>query len=151
MNMNHVSVGGNLTRDPELRYTPKGTAVTDFGVANNRNWYDEAGDLQEEVNYFDCVAFGKPAETISQYFGKGGAICVEGRLKQESWEDKQTGKPRYKIKIIVEKFHFCGDGKGKGKDGGGSEPAPRRGQPAPAGVAASSKAPPPDDEDDVPF
>lgn len=150
--INLCILGGHLTRDPEMRYTPSGTPVLEFGLAVNRKWRDQAGALQEEVSFFDCVAFGKTAETINEYFGKGGAIMVEGRLKQESWEDKATGKPRYKVKVIVEKFHFVGDMKKEGGGGGddpGRRPPARQTTTAPA--PATTGAPPADPEDDVPF
>src|SRR5437870_4996318 len=107
--MNIVIIKGNLTRDPEMRFTPKGTAVGEFGVAVNRKWRNEAGELQEEVSFFNVAAFGKTAETIAEYFSKGKPIIVTGRLKQESWDDKQTGAKRSAVKIILERFDFCGD------------------------------------------
>lgn len=145
--MNICILAGHLTRDVELRYTPSGTPVGEFGLGINRKWKSESGEMKEEVSFFDCVCFGKTAENIAQYFGKGGAIMIEGRLKQETWEDKQTGKNRSKVKVIIERFHFVGKS-GKSEDGGErSERPARRGAPPPA----TGEAPPPDDGDDVPF
>jgi single-strand DNA-binding protein len=124
MSMNLAIIGGNLSRNPELRYTPKGTAVVDIGIAVNRVWTGDDGEKREEVSFFDCTAFGKTAETIGQYFKKGGAIIVEGYLKQETWEDRQTNQKRSKVKVMVSRFHFCGRNEGKGgSDNGGQEPA----------------------------
>lgn len=109
--MNLVIVKGNLTRDPELRYTPKGTAICTIGIAVNEVWNNEAGEKQERVHFFDVDAWGKRAETVAQYFYKGKPILVTGKLKQESWDDKETGQKRYKIKITMDSFDFCGDSK----------------------------------------
>ena len=122
-NINIVVLGGNMTRDVETRYTPKGTAVGEFGLAINRKWRTEGGDLKEEVSFFDCSAYGVTAENITKYFHKGSPIIVQGRLKQESWDDKQTGQKRSKVKLIVETFHFASDkahagGSASDNDGG---------------------------------
>lgn len=144
--MPHINIcilAGHMTRDVELRYTPSGTPVGEFGLAINRKWKSESGELKEEVSFFDCVAFGRTAENINEYFRKGSAMMLEGRLKQESWEDKQDGRKRSKVKVIVEKFHFTAS---KSADGGGDErPAPRRAATPPAEAPASA------DSDDVPF
>lgn len=151
-NVNIVILAGNLTRDVELRYSPKGTPVASFGVAVNRKWKDDAGELKEEVSFFDCVAWGRTAETIAQYFKKGGSILVQGRLKQESWDDKQDGRKRYAVKVIVESFNFVGDAAGSGE-----RPA---GRTAPTGATtggylsrqpAAAAAEPAAEADDVPF
>jgi single-strand DNA-binding protein len=106
MNLNRVQIAGNLTRDPELRYTPKGTAVCRIGVAVNRKWKGEDGELKEEVTFVDCDAWNKTAEAIGQYLKKGRGIYVEGRLKLDQWEDKQTQEKRSKMKVVVESFQF---------------------------------------------
>ena len=106
MNMNIVILGGNLTRDINLRYTPAGTAVADFVIANNRR-YKIGEDLKDEANFIGCTAFGKTAETLETYFKKGSSVLVEGRLKTERWE--KAGVKNQKTKLIVEKFHFCGE------------------------------------------
>lgn len=91
---NKVLLMGNLTRDPELKYTPKGSAVCQFGMAVNRKWKDQAGELKEEVTFVDCTAWSATAEAISKYLRKGSPIFVEGRLAQETWDDKTTGQKR---------------------------------------------------------
>jgi len=140
VNMNIVIVGGNLTRDPELRHLPTGnTAVCGFSIACNEKWKDSSGQAKESVSYFDCEAWGKTAETIAQYFVKGKPIVVQGRLKQETWKDKTDGSNRSKIKVSVTAFHFCG---GKSDD-----------EAAPAASKTTRRAPAPDpiQEEDIPF
>src|SRR4051794_1493601 len=97
---NKVILMGNLTRDPELRYTPKGTAVAKLGLAVNRVWKSETGESKEEVTFVDVDAFGRSAETIAQYCKKGRPILIEGRLRQDTWDDKQTGQKRTKLGIV---------------------------------------------------
>ena len=111
-NFNKVILAGNLTRDPELKYTPKGTAVTKIGLAINRNWTTESGEKREEVTFVDVTAFGKQAETISQWLRKGRSVLVEGRLNLETWDDKVTGQKKSKLGVIMESFSFLGDAKG---------------------------------------
>jgi len=154
---NKVILAGNLTRDPELRYTPKGTAVCKFGLAVSRTWTNEAGEKKEDVLFVDVAAFERRAEVISQYFKKGRPILVEGRLKLDTWDDKQTGAKRSKHEVVLESFSFI-DSKG---DGGDSAPNPLPPRPAaapaspPASVNAPASAPeesgPPPSDDDVPF
>lgn len=152
-----VVVAGNVTRDPEIRYTPKGTAVCSVSLAVNRKWKDSDGNAQEEVTFVDCQAWGKTAETLSQYMRKGKPLLLEGRLKQESWEDKQTGQRRSKMIVVVESFTFLPDGSGQA-GGGQSRQAPQRqARPAAKGEEPQdappddgAQAPPPDD-DGVPF
>ena len=112
--MNIVICKGHTTRDVEIRYLQNGTAIGSFGIAVNRKWKSEAGEMKEEVSFFDVDAWGKTAETIAQYFGKGSPILITGRLKQETWDDKQTGQKRSKVKIVLSQFDFCGDTKGSG-------------------------------------
>ena len=130
-NFNKVILAGNLTRDIETRFTPKGTAVAQFGLAINRTWKTEGGEKKEEVTFVDCTAFGKSAETLAQYVKKGAPLLVEGRLRQETWEDKETGKDRSKLTVVVEGFQFLAS-------------APKK-----ASEAAQSAAPV--EDDDVPF
>src|SRR5687768_1447043 len=111
---NKVILIGNLTRDPELRYTPKGTAVAKIGLAVNRVWRDEAGNNKEEVTFVDVDAWGKQAETISQYLKKGRPILVEGRLKLDQWDDKQTNQKRSRLGVVLEGFQFLDSGGGQG-------------------------------------
>src|ERR1700745_340831 len=101
---NKVILIGNLTRDPELRYTPKGTAVAKIGLAINRTWRTETGETKEEVTFRDIEPFGKTAETIGKYLKKGRPILIEGRLKYETWDDKQTNQKRSRLGVIAETF-----------------------------------------------
>jgi len=145
---NKVILAGNLTRDPEMRYTPKGTAVATFGLAVNRRWKSETGELKEEVSFIDVDAFGKQAETIAQYLKKGRPFLVEGRLKQDTWEDKNTHQKQSKLKVILEGFSFIDT---KGSDAG----APVSSRPAAAPAAAAPATAEPEaaepEHDDVPF
>jgi single-strand DNA-binding protein len=148
---NKVILAGNLTRDPELRYTPKGTAVARLGIACNRKWKSETGELKEEVTFVDVDAFGKTAETIAQYLKKGRPILMEGRLRYETWEDKQTNQKKSKLGVVLENFQFLDSGRG---GEGGDAPA-RPAAPAAKSSAAPADAPesdvPPHEGDDVPF
>jgi single-strand DNA-binding protein len=148
---NKVILIGNLTRDPELRYTPKGTAVARLGLAVNRQWKTDTGEAREEVTFIDIDAFGRQAEVIGQYCKKGRPLMIEGRLKYEQWDDKQTNQKRSKLMVVLESFQFLGDG-----NRGGGEGAPA-GAPAARKPAATGEAPAPADsdgpplDDDVPF
>ena len=173
---NKVILMGNLTRDPQLKYLPSQTAVTEFGLACNRKFKTQAGEDKEEVTFVDCTAFGRTGEVINQYFTKGKPIFIEGRLKYDQWEDKQGGGKRSKITVVIENFQFVGgrDGGGGGPGGGGGGGAshddaggdydqrPQRGpsRPAPAPARTAPRAPaqePPFSEDqqfkddDIPF
>src|SRR5271154_3645384 len=121
-NFNKVILAGNLTRDPELRYTPKGTAIAKITLAINRSWKSESGEAKEEVTFVDVDAFGRTAENIGQYFKKGRPILVEGRLRYETWEDKQTNQKRSKLGVVLENFQFM-DSKGAGGEGATEAPA----------------------------
>src|SRR3974390_1631248 len=112
---NRVILAGNLTRDPELRYTPKGTAIARIGLAINRTWKNEAGETKEEVTFVDVDAFGRQAEVIAQYMKKGKPLLVEGRLKLDQWEDKNTKQKQSKLKVVLESFTFIDS---RGPDGG---------------------------------
>lgn len=112
---NKVLLMGNLTRDPQIKYLPSQTPVAEFGIACNRKFKTAQGEEREEVTFVDVAAFGKTGELINQYFTKGKPIFIEGRLKYDSWEDKQGGGKRSKLSIVVENFQFIG-----GRDGGGS-------------------------------
>lgn len=108
-NLNVVHLMGNLTRSPELRVTPKGTAICTFGLAVNRKFKDDSGE-REEVLFVDIEAWGKAGETIAKYCEKGRPLFVAGRLKLDQWEDKNTKEKRSKIKVVVDAFQFLGDG-----------------------------------------
>lgn len=157
-NFNKVILAGNLTRDPELRYTPKGTAIAKFGLAINRNWTGEDGQKREEVTFVDVDAFGKQAEVIGQYLRKGRPVLVEGRLKLDQWDDKQTGQKRSRLGVVLESFSFLDSGNREGAAGGAPAPAGSAPTPAARPARPAASAPPADpggDEppqgDDVPF
>lgn len=114
---NKVIIAGNVSRDLELRHIGNGTAVTDVSLAINSQWKDKSGEKKEEVTFVDCTIWGKTAETAAQYLKKGSPVMFEGRLHQESWEDKTSGAKRTKLKVIVETMVFLGSG-GGGKGGG---------------------------------
>src|SRR5678816_2634845 len=99
---NKVILAGNLTRDPELRYTPKGTAVARIGLAINRTWKNETGETKEEVTFVDVDAWGRQAEVIAQYLRKGRPLLMEGRLKFDQWEDKNTHQKQSKLRVVLE-------------------------------------------------
>ncbi len=156
-NFNKVILIGNLTRDPELRVTPSGTSICKFGLAVNRNYTTQDGEKREETTFVDIDAFGKPAEIISKYMAKGRSILVEGRLKLDQWEDKNTGDKRSRLGVVCENFQFLGS-RGEGDSGGGDGGGGARGQfeeNAPPPRAPAKKAPPAKEgdieEDDVPF
>src|SRR6478735_12398666 len=120
---NKVILVGNLTRDPELRYTPKGMAIAKIGLAVNRVWTNEAGEKKEEVTFVDIDIFGRTAENVSQYMRKGRPILIEGRLRLDQWDDKQTGQKRSKLGVVAETVQFLGSATG---GDGGAAPAPAR-------------------------
>ncbi len=151
---NKVILLGNLTRDPELRYTPKGTAVARLGLAVNRTYKTDSGESKEEVTFLDVDAWGKQAELISQYLRKGNPLFVEGRLRLDQWDDKQTGQKRSAIKVVLENFQFVGGRAEGGSGGSGGTPSAPPSRP-PARPANPTEPPtsdgPPPEEDDVPF
>jgi single-strand DNA-binding protein len=148
-NFNKVILAGNLTRDPELRYTPKGMAIAKVGLAINRKWKSETGEMKEEATFVDVDAFGKTAETIGQYLKKGRPILIEGRLRYQTWEDKQSGQKKSKLGVVMETFQFLDSG-GGGRGGDASEaPAARPAAAASAPAPDGGDAEPP--HDDVPF
>lgn len=151
-NLNKVMLIGNLTRDPELRVTPKGTAICTFSIAVNRKFKDDSGGEREEVTYVDIEAWGKSGENISKYCTKGRPLFVEGRLRLDQWEDKNTKEKRSRMKVVLENFQFLGGGRGEGGGGEGGEARsfPPRGGSAPS---RPSSAPTPQEnlDEDVPF
>ncbi|MEO6785165.1 MAG: single-stranded DNA-binding protein [Chthoniobacteraceae bacterium] len=159
-NLNKVMLMGNLTRDPEIKYTPKGTAIANFGIAVNRTYTPEGGEKREEVTFIDLEAFGRTAEIIGEYFKKGRPIFIEGRLKLDQWDDKTTGKKMSKLRVVVDTFEFLGSregGGGGGGEGGGSAPSGEaRSAPPPRRAPSTPPRPPADPDldvqaDDVPF
>jgi single-strand DNA-binding protein len=154
---NKVILAGNLTRDPEMRYTSKGTAVARIGLAVSRKWKTETGELKEEVAFIDVDAFGRQAEVLSQYMKKGRPLLVEGRLRMDEWEDKNTHQKVTKLKVVLESFSFIDSNRG---DAVPADSQRTRTAAAPASASASAPsasaepaeaegAPP--EEDDVPF
>lgn len=140
-NFNRVILVGNLTRDPEIRYTPSGTAITHFGLAVNRTWRSQEGDSREEVCFIDITAWGRVGEIISEYRSKGDPILIEGRLRMESWQG-QDGQKRTKHVVVVENFQFLNRGaRGEG-DARGEGGAPAEGPP-PGRPRQNRSEPPP--------
>jgi single-strand DNA-binding protein len=149
-NFNKVMLMGNLTRDPEVRYTPKGTAIATIGLAVNRVWSTESGEKKEEVTFVDVDVWGKQAETIGQYMGKGKPIFIEGRLKLDSWDDKESGQKRSKLKVVCESFQFIGAPKGMGEVS--EKPPARSSAPSrPAKPVEEDAAPTGGGDDNIPF
>jgi single-strand DNA-binding protein len=146
---NKVILLGNLTRDPEVRYTPKGTAVTDLGLAVNRTYTADNGEKREEVTFVDVTFWGRTAEVAGEYLKKGRPVFVEGRLQLDSWDDKTSGQKRTKLKVIGENMQMLGAPRGGGSGGGEEESSggARPSRPAPPPKAAPS-AP---DDDEIPF
>ena len=145
-NYNKVILMGNLTRDPEVRYTSSGTAIAKLGLAVNRYYRNQEGQQQEETTFVDVDAFGKQAETIGQYLKKGRPIMVEGRLKLDQWDDKQTGQKRSKLGVTLENFQFL-DSRNESGSGGGSGGAQSSGS-SPAKTQGGGGFA---EDDDVPF
>ena len=150
---NKVILAGNLTRDPELRYTPKGTAIAKIGLAINRRWATETGEQKEEVTFVDVDIFGRTAENVGQYMRKGRPIMIEGRLKLDQWDDKQTGQKKSRLGVVLETFQFLDSGNREGGPGPGvpSAPAPSRPRAATPPPAEAEPDSSPSDGDDVPF
>jgi len=125
--LNKVFLIGNLTRDPELRVTPKGTPICQFGIAVNRQFKDESGATRDETTFVDIEAWGKQGELVSKYLTKGSLAMVEGRLKLDQWEDKQSGQKRSKLKVVLDNVQFLSTrpgGASGGGGGGGGQSAP---------------------------
>ena len=156
-NLNKVMLIGNLTRDPELRVTPKGTAICQFSLAVNRKFKDESGGEREEVTYVDIEAWSKQGETIAKYCTKGRPLFVEGRLRLDQWEDKTTKEKRSRMKVVLENFQFLGSGRadgaapGGGGEGGEGGSAPRSYAPRATTPRPAAPAPQENLDEDVPF
>src|SRR3954462_6085629 len=130
-NFNRIVLVGNLTRDPQLKYLPSQMAVVEFGMAVNHKFRTRDGQDREEVLFIDCACFGKGGEIINTYCHKGGQLLVEGRLKYDTWEDKQGGGKRSKHSVVVDNFQFLGGGREGGGapqsfEGGGDESQQQR-------------------------
>lgn len=157
---NKVILIGNLTRDPEVRYTPKGSAVCDLGLAVNRTYSLDSGEKREEVTFVDVVLWARLAEIAGEYLKKGRPVFIEGRLQFDTWDDKQSGQKRSKLRVIGETMQLLGGRPGAGGGGdaqeGGSSGSNTAGRSS-GGSSERSSAPParpaasePDD-DDIPF
>src|ERR1700722_1009936 len=136
-NLNKVMLIGNLTRDPEIKYTPKGSAVADIALAVNRNYTLENGEKREETTFVDIVLWGRLAEIAGEYLKKGRPVYIEGRLQLDSWDDKQTGQKRTKMRVVGEGLQLLGSrgdsgggSGGGGESGGGHSSPPQRSQSA---------------------
>ena len=158
-NLNKVMLMGNLTRDPEIKYTPKGTAVAELGLAINRFIPgDGTHEKREETTFVDVTLWGRQAEIAGEYLKKGRPVFIEGRLQLDTWDDKQTGQKRSKLKVVGEAMQLMGSrgdaGGGGSSGGGGGESSAPSSRPAPA---SHTKPKPPTDpdlepeEDDIPF
>jgi len=154
-NVNKVILIGNVTRDPEVKFTSKGSAVTDIGLAINRNYTLDNGEKREETTFVDVELWGRLAEIAGEYAKKGRPLYVEGRLRMDTWEDKASGQKRSRMKVVGENLQLLGGrtegGGGRPSSGGGEHesheaPAPRRTGPPPSRPAPSSEP-----DDDIPF
>ncbi|MFL6584318.1 MAG: single-stranded DNA-binding protein [Chthoniobacterales bacterium] len=145
---NKVILLGNLTRDPEVRYTPKGSAVCDLGLAVNRQYTLDNGEKREEVTFVDVVLWARLAEIAGEYLKKGRPVFIEGRLQMDSWDDKQTGQKRTKLRVVGETMQLLG-GRQAGGDADESSSAGAKGgaRPAPPPKPAGSEP----DDDEIPF
>jgi single-strand DNA-binding protein len=165
-NVNKVMLLGNITRDLEVRYTPKGTAVCDLGMAVNRVRTGDNGEKIEEVTFVDVTLWGRQAELAGQYLAKGRSVFIEGRLQLDQWDDKQTGQKRQRLRVVGENMQFIGGQGGGGSQGGGGN-APQQQEPGSpqqeSGPPQQEQAPPAsnqggaaapdsfDNDDDIPF
>lgn len=144
---NRIVLMGNLTRDPQLSYTPSNTAVCKFGIATNRKWRDRDGGDREDVCFVDCVLFGKGGEVFNQYMSKGQRALVEGRLALNQWTTPE-GDKRSKHEVVVDNFTFVGGGRGESRGGGDDGYSESR---TPSGEPVGSGSGPPSPDDDIPF
>jgi single-strand DNA-binding protein len=143
-NHNKVLLLGNVTRDPEVRYTPKGSAVCDLGIAVNRAYTTDSGEKREEVTFVDVTLWGRTAEVASEYLKKGRPVFIEGRLQMDTWDDKQTGQKRTRLRVVAENMQLLG-----GRPSGGSAEA--GGESRQTSAPPKKSAAPEADEDEIPF
>ena len=133
---NRVILMGNLTRDPQVKYIPSGTAVAELGLAVNRTWYDKgASQKKEEVTFVDVTVWGRQAEIAGEYLAKGRSVLIEGRLQMDTWQDKESGQNRSKLKVVCENLTMVG-GRNEGGAGGGGG-GYQRSQPQSSGASSS--------------
>jgi single-strand DNA-binding protein len=150
-NLNRVLLIGNLTRDPEVRYTPKGTAVADIGLAVNRIYSAEDGEKKEETTFVDVTLWGRQAEVAGQYLKKGRPVFIEGRLQLDTWDDKQTGQKRSRLRVVSENMQLLGS---RPESEGSPSPGTVRRGPGPGAPAQKPEPRDPDldvEPDDIPF
>lgn len=143
---NKVILLGNLTRDPEVRYTPKGSAVCDLGIAVNRNYTTDSGERREEVTFVDVVLWARLAEIAGEYLKKGRPVFIEGRLQMDTWDDKQTGQKRTRLRVVGETMQLLG-GRPSGTGAAGETAGENRQTSAPPKQSARAEP----DEDEIPF
>lgn len=151
MAFNKVILLGNLTADPETRTTPNGQSVTSFSLAVSRSYRGADGNRKEDTSFINCTAWAQTGETIAKYVGKGRQLLVSGRLQQRSWEDKETGKRRSAVDVVVEEFSFVSDGRGGNGGGNAGALAPVANNSNNAGSAADVNVDEPIDLSDIPF
>lgn len=144
-NLNKILLIGNLTRDPELRHTPKGTAVAELSLAINRVWYDDNKQKQEDTTFVEVTLWGRTAEVAQQYLTKGSPCFIEGRLTLDTWDDKETGKKRSKLKVVGESLQLLGSK----PTTSGSNLSERETREAPKSYTSDALDESPDD--DIPF
>lgn len=154
--VNKVILVGNLGRDPEVRYTPDGTAICNISIATTSQWKDKAsGEKREEVEWHRVVFYNRLAEVAGEYLRKGRPVYVEGRLKTRKWQDKDTGADRYSTEVIGDQMQMLGGRDDSDRGQGGYDNAPPRRQAQPQQQQRQGNAPPPanlaDLEDDIPF
>lgn len=143
---NKVILLGNLTRDPEVRYTPKGSAVCDLGIAVNRQYTLDSGEKREEVTFVEVVLWSRLAEIAGEYLKKGRPVFIEGRLQLDTWDDKQSGQKRSKLRVIGETMQLLGRPPGAGGAAEGGESRSSKTTPPPKPAAGSEP-----DSDEIPF
>lgn len=153
MAFNKVILLGNLTADPETRTTPSGQSVTSFTLAVSRTYRGADGNRKEDTSFINCTAWAQAGETIAKYVSKGRQLLVSGRLQQRSWDDKDTGKKRSAIDVIVEEFSFINDGRGNrsGADSSSSASSSNSSSSAPASNTPATDIDEPIDLSDIPF
>jgi single-strand DNA-binding protein len=153
-NLNKVMLIGNVTRDPEVKYTPKGTAVAEVGLAINRVYTPEGGEKREETTFVDITFWGRQAEIVGEYAKKGRPIYVEGRLQLDTWDDKTSGQKRSRLRVVGEQLQLLGSRQDGGGGGGGRSydegeaPPQRPSRPAQPQRPAPAAEP---EDDDIPF
>ena len=148
--LNRVILIGNLTRDVDVKYTTGGTAVAEICLGVNRQWFDKAtNSKKEEVTFVDVTLWGRTAEVAGEYLSKGSSVLIEGRLSLDTWDDKQTGQKRSKLRVVGENMTMLGGKDGNARQQSQSQPQQSR-QPAQSPPESHDYSPPPGG-DDVPF